>query len=200
MANFFLTDANGNKRGPYNEQQLQSGIAKGIITPTTPLETDTGHKGLAGQIPGLFPAAPPQQPRPVPVPHSSTTAPTTYRHIALVHRQFIVSFGLLQLAYVPMFVLDGMGNQNAFFALCYIGSVLLLLAALIFFIFCMVRVAKSLHYATIAIVLFVICAFFPCINLITLLFLNSRAVKVLKQAGYRVGLLGADMRQFDDDN
>jgi len=56
MANFFLTDANGNKRGPYNEQQLQSGIAKGIITPTTPLETDTGHKGLAGQIPGLFPA------------------------------------------------------------------------------------------------------------------------------------------------
>ena len=68
MANFFLTDANGNKRGPYNEQQLQSGIAKGIITPMTPLETDTGHKGLAGQIPGLFPAAPPQQPRPVPVP------------------------------------------------------------------------------------------------------------------------------------
>ena len=58
MAKFFLTDANGNKQGPYNEQQLQSGIAKGIITPTTPLESDTGHKGLAGQIPGLFPTAP----------------------------------------------------------------------------------------------------------------------------------------------
>ena len=62
MAKFFLTDTNGNKQGPYNEQQLQSGIAKGIITPTTPLETDTGHKGLAGQIPGLFPV--PQPPPP----------------------------------------------------------------------------------------------------------------------------------------
>ena len=44
MANYFLTDANGKKRGPYNELQLQSGITKGIITPTTPLETDGGHK------------------------------------------------------------------------------------------------------------------------------------------------------------
>ena len=28
--------------------------ARGIIGPYTPLETDTGHRGIAGQIPGLF--------------------------------------------------------------------------------------------------------------------------------------------------
>ena len=53
MANFFLTDTSGNRRGPYNEQQLQALAAKGSITPNTPLETDTGHTGFAGQIPGL---------------------------------------------------------------------------------------------------------------------------------------------------
>lgn len=65
MANFFLTDTNGNKRGPYNEQQLQALAAKGVINPQTPMETDAGHKGLAGQIPGLFAATPPPQAVPV---------------------------------------------------------------------------------------------------------------------------------------
>jgi len=62
MVKYFLTDTNGNKKGPYDEQQLQSGIARGIITANTPLETEGGHKGLAGQIPGLnFNAAVPPQ-------------------------------------------------------------------------------------------------------------------------------------------
>jgi hypothetical protein len=60
MASYFCIDANGNKRGPYNEQQLQVLAAQGVITPATPLETDTGHKGIAGQIAGLnFSTAPP---------------------------------------------------------------------------------------------------------------------------------------------
>ena len=52
MPNFFYADANGQKT-PVTEQQLQALINRGIITPETPLETDTGHTGLAGQIPGL---------------------------------------------------------------------------------------------------------------------------------------------------
>ncbi|MDR0329019.1 MAG: DUF4339 domain-containing protein [Planctomycetaceae bacterium] len=72
MANFFLTDAEGNRRGPYYEQQLQAMAAQGTITPSTPLESDTGHKGLAGQIPGLFPVAPPS-PFPSSRPGTSST-------------------------------------------------------------------------------------------------------------------------------
>jgi len=89
MANFFLTDANGNKRGPYNEQQLQSGIAKGIITPTTPLETDTGHKGLAGQIPGLFPAP---QPSPPSNPVQPVAPPITKIQFDAQHRKARIHF------------------------------------------------------------------------------------------------------------
>jgi len=53
MANFFYFDQANRKQGPYNEQQLQALATQGIIVPTTPMETGTGHKGMAGQIPGL---------------------------------------------------------------------------------------------------------------------------------------------------
>ena len=52
MTNFFYTDTSGQKQ-QINDQQLQALAAKGIITPTTLLETDSGHQGMAGQIPGL---------------------------------------------------------------------------------------------------------------------------------------------------
>ena len=58
MPNYLYLDANGQKQGPVNDLQLQALVAQGIITPDTPLATDTGHKGKAGQIPGLFATAP----------------------------------------------------------------------------------------------------------------------------------------------
>ncbi|GEM_PF-1738734 len=64
MPKFFFTDANGVKRGPLSTGQLRELAARGIITPITPLETDSGHEGLAGQISGLFNA-----PQPVPAPN-----------------------------------------------------------------------------------------------------------------------------------
>jgi hypothetical protein len=54
MANFFYIGADGNKQGPYNDQQLKALATQGVISPNTHLETDDGHKGLAGQINGLF--------------------------------------------------------------------------------------------------------------------------------------------------
>ena len=53
MSNFFLTDKNGTRHS-FNEQQIKALAAQGKILPTTPLETDTGYKGVAGQIPGLI--------------------------------------------------------------------------------------------------------------------------------------------------
>ena len=58
MPNYFFTDSDGVRQGPLTEQRLQTLVERGIIKPTTPLETEGGHKGLAGQIPGLFTAAP----------------------------------------------------------------------------------------------------------------------------------------------
>ncbi|GHT18557.1 hypothetical protein FACS1894189_6610 [Planctomycetales bacterium] len=60
MANFFYYDRNGTKRGPIAPQELQDLVVQGIVTPETSLETESGHKGLAGQIPGLnFPSSAP---------------------------------------------------------------------------------------------------------------------------------------------
>jgi hypothetical protein len=56
MPNWYIIDTNGNKSGLINDLQLKVLVARGSILPDTPLETECGHKGLAGQIPGLFPA------------------------------------------------------------------------------------------------------------------------------------------------
>ena len=53
MPNYFYTDVNGIQQGPLTSQQLQTLINRGTVEPTTPLTTDSGHQGLAGQIPGL---------------------------------------------------------------------------------------------------------------------------------------------------
>ena len=82
MAKYFYSDANGRKQGPLDDQQLKALAAQRVIKPTTPLETDTGYKGLAGQIPGLFgtttappapPPAPPEVPTSPPVPSAAAS-------------------------------------------------------------------------------------------------------------------------------
>ena len=52
MAKFFWFDSNGQKQGPITEQELRHLTSRGIITPETLLETDAGHKGLAGELHG----------------------------------------------------------------------------------------------------------------------------------------------------
>lgn len=74
MPNFFYYDANGQKFGPVNDVQLKSLATQGVINPQTPLETDSGHRGQAGQIPGLFATPAPANPfaaTPQPVPHNA---------------------------------------------------------------------------------------------------------------------------------
>jgi hypothetical protein len=66
MPNFYYTDANGQKQGLITEQHLRALAVQGVITPNTPLETEGGHNGLAGQIPGLFDGIVPSFALPVP--------------------------------------------------------------------------------------------------------------------------------------
>ncbi|MGL6194915.1 MAG: DUF4282 domain-containing protein, partial [Thermoguttaceae bacterium] len=73
MPNWFFADADGIKQGPINDQQLQSLVKQGIIVPTTIMETDSGHKGQARQIPGLNFSL---HYRPVPFPRRDASMPT----------------------------------------------------------------------------------------------------------------------------
>ena len=70
MPNFFYFDQFNQKQGPVDEQQLKELVAQGVIGPQTPMQTDSGHKGIAGQISGLFAAPPP----PFAQPASATVA------------------------------------------------------------------------------------------------------------------------------
>jgi hypothetical protein len=66
MINYYYFDQNNQKHGLISEEQLRELVSQGIITPHTSLETDGGHRGLAGQIPDLFPVAPNPFTQPVP--------------------------------------------------------------------------------------------------------------------------------------
>lgn len=66
MPNYFYFDPSGQKQGPINDDQLQELVAQGIIAPETSLETESGYKGQARQIPGLiFPETTPPEAVPV---------------------------------------------------------------------------------------------------------------------------------------
>jgi hypothetical protein len=83
MPNFYYTDVNGQKHGAITPSQLKELVAQGLITPDTLLETDTGKKGKARQIKGLFPV-----PVAIPMPSNVLMADTEgynydYRKIAM---------------------------------------------------------------------------------------------------------------------
>ncbi len=60
-----------------------------------------------------------------------------------------------------------------------------------FQLYCVYKLAKALQLSTVASVLYLIAMFIPLVSLICLLILNGRATRALKEAGIRVGLMGA---------
>jgi hypothetical protein len=68
---------------------------------------------------------------------------------------------------------------------------LLGLASLVMSVVGIVRLGRGMGMAPVSRTFLVIAMFIPLINLITLLVLNSRATTHLRNAGYKVGLLGA---------
>ena len=95
MPNFFYFDASGQKRGPISNDQLRTLVSQGAIGPNTPMEAETGQKGLAGQIPGMFATAPSPftttGPQHVPVP------PAKRRNLA-----FIIGIGVIAFFAAPL--------------------------------------------------------------------------------------------------
>lgn len=74
-----------------------------------------------------------------------------------------------------------------------VGEIALLvqIASIIMSIFGLMKVGKGLHYSITKRVLVLFLMLIPVVSLITLLVINSRATAVLRQAGLKVGLLGA---------
>jgi len=69
-------------------------------------------------------------------------------------------------------------------------SLIALVIAILSIVFLMMMMA-ALQRPMVSRVLAAIAQFIPLVNLIVLVVVNQRAVKVLRESGYRVGLLGA---------
>ena len=132
-ATFFYYDANGQKYGPVDDQQLKSLAAQGVINPNTPMKTDTGHKGTAGQIPGLFTAAPPpvrEQNPPVTTPHPyPLTAQTTSQDDNSSNAKTKTQMPWLLYVIIAFFVLiwNGVISLFAAFIILFVVSVIVFL-------------------------------------------------------------------------
>ena len=55
MTRFYYFDTYGEKQGPIDSQQLKGLVAQGLVRQETQLETESGQRGQARQIAGLFP-------------------------------------------------------------------------------------------------------------------------------------------------
>ena len=219
MPNWFYIDTNGQYQGPVDNQQLKSLAVNGAITPETILITDDGKKGAAGKLRGLFsiPPAPSHAAAPlvnqavsqgIRAPQISDSTITyiqqdgyDYQHIAFLHRLStwsVLTYFLGNFASNIFFAIGGgMGEDSPLTALFILLGVGLTLGAVIFSIVCMCRLATALHYGVGAIVGYAICLPLGIFGLIPLYYVYGRAGGILKHAGYRVGFIGADMRQFD---
>ena len=115
-----------------------------------------------------------------------------YRRIALLHRLCTWSILIFWLA---SGIVRMLGISESPIELL-LGS-LVALGAFSFSIVCMVRLARLIQYGVATIVLLAICLPLPLLCLVPLILVYFGAGEILKQAGYKVGLIGADMRQFD---
>jgi len=97
---FFYYDRINQKIGPVTEQQLKELASQGVIESNTPIETGGGHKGLAGQIPGMVF----KTPVPQPVSVSKWIKPVVIAGIAVAVIVSLVMF-------VPQIIPSGSSNM-----------------------------------------------------------------------------------------
>lgn len=119
---WFFLDNNNVRQGPISDEQLKTIVQRGIVTPTTAIETIYGYKGTADQIKGLFSAppttiashpsvsnvVPPTESEPLPVRNiftmlttSSITATDSRLKAKIYRRIFLWTLILLVLVWLP---------------------------------------------------------------------------------------------------
>ncbi|MCL2710519.1 MAG: type II secretion system protein GspG [Planctomycetaceae bacterium] len=150
----------------------------------------------ASPFPPMTPTAQPAQAVPPSKKVSRAASGYDYGHIALLHQLSTVSILLIILAGVINAATGRMSGE--------LMNGLLGLGLFTFGIVCAVRLANAIHYGVGAIVFFALCIFpgtavlLPA--LVPLFCVYVRAGSILKKGGYKVGFVGANMRQFGESN
>jgi hypothetical protein len=108
--------------------------------------------------------------------------------IAINQRRLLLTFGFQILCNATEFFVGATGAAAPIVA---VAALILWVVGVVCSIIFMYRLASALSLAG---VLYAILMIFPCIGLITLLIVSSRATKALKTAGVKVGLFGVSSR------
>jgi hypothetical protein len=114
-----------------------------------------------------------------------TDADNTLYYIALHQRRVIMCFAALLVCYLSQ------GVARAVNPIIAVPLSLMTLTALIFAVISVYRLARSLGYMAI---LYAIGMIIPCINLLVLLVVVSRATTALRKGGVKVGLFGVSKK------
>jgi hypothetical protein len=110
------------------------------------------------------------------------------RKIAIYQKVICVCILAYLIAVVAQFALPDVGRL-----LLGLGILGVALAAAVF-----VFLLSMELYGTGLAIVFLLLTLIPCVGLITLLVINSKATATLQRHGYRVGLLGARLSDFDE--
>jgi predicted RNA-binding Zn-ribbon protein involved in translation (DUF1610 family) len=121
------------------------------------------------------------------------------RSIATLQKYLLMSILVIILAYAAFFALGrprgGPGPDAQVNPMSLILSLVVLVASLACAVLS-VMLAYKLYGTGGAILVFVL-QFIPCVSLVTLLRVNSKATNFLRDKGVTVGFLGADLSQFN---
>jgi len=124
--------------------------------------------------------------------HSRTAQRQALDRDVAAGQKMIISAVIINLLVVAMTILlpSLQPTHDTGIALMIGGWIANITAALIALLGLM-RIGKGFEWSVIGRLALGVLAFFPCINLITLLIVNAMASTHLKAAGYQVGLFGA---------
>ena len=138
------------------------------------------------------------------------TSQDYHRSIALEHRVSVVSILILITLPVTVLAIDAIGGNST---LADLLGCIVCLGAFLFSILCIYQLMPLLPNGCGVFIVFLVCPMMlglvfmpfsqiPALQALCLIllhfFLHFRAGRILKQAGYKVGFMGADIRQFSD--
>jgi len=116
------------------------------------------------------------------------------KSVALAQRRvlsaILANIGVTGLAYAT----QGAGSISPAMSIAVIA---LYICVVVFQVVAMVGLSNALGGSVGSAILVGISCFIPCVSLIVLLMLNGKATKALQASGIKVGVMGANLQEFD---
>lgn len=181
MSMSYFVRRNGVEEGPFSARDLHAFVRAGTLRPEDLIrKADSAHWIAASRVQGLWPSRPPA---PVPAP----SAPPISQAIGSDRPPPMVeTLDVPALAEAQRWVIRSLLLTTLAFVLWP-----LLILVIPFQIYCIARLVRLLNWEAVPVAAAITGTLIPYIGLIPLLIANQAASRVLRQAGYAIGFLGA---------